>query len=65
MLIAVKLTEPSHQVTVETGQCETHGPALEPIDPSIIGDISGVRIEKVSSKKVDKIDYDIELDAHK
>ena len=61
----MKLSEPSHQITVETGQCETHGAALEPIDPSIIGDLNGVRVDKVTSKKVDKINYDIELDAHK
>ncbi len=54
----VKMTSPSHHVTVEAGQCETHGPALEPIDLSILGDVSAVSIDKVERKNLSKEERD-------
>ena len=45
------MTEPSHQVTVESGQCETHGAALEPIDMALIGDAKSVHVEKTINQK--------------
>ena len=50
-IVEVELNEPSHQITVDAGQCETHGAALEPIDMAILGDSNNIRIDKTVNKK--------------
>ena len=49
-LLAVDLSN-EHKVTVEAGQDDPHGPSIEVVDRSFIGDASSVKIESVKNKK--------------
>ena len=49
-LLAVDLSN-EHKVTVEAGQDDPHGPSIEVVDRSYIGDSSAIKIESVSNKR--------------
>ena len=47
----VKLEEPEHQVTLSSGKDDPHGVDITPIDQSILGDPSIVKITKTKGTK--------------